>query len=35
MSHEEQTDVRVRHTHRFLQEAMSELMTEKGVDTSR
>lgn len=32
MSHEEQTDLRIRRTHRFLQEAMIELITEKGFD---
>jgi AcrR family transcriptional regulator len=32
MSHEEQTDLRIRRTHHFLQEAMIELVTEKGFD---
>jgi len=32
MSHEEQTDLRIRRTHHFLQEAMTELITEKGFD---
>lgn len=32
MSHEEQTDLRIRRTHRFLQEAMIELITEKGFE---
>ncbi|GLV55375.1 TetR family transcriptional regulator [Dictyobacter sp. S3.2.2.5] len=32
MSHEEQTDLRVRRTHKFLQEAMVELITEKGFE---
>jgi len=32
MSHEEQTDLRIRRTHKFLQEAMIELVTEKGFD---
>ena len=32
MSHEEQTDLRIRRTHKFLQEAMVELITEKGFD---
>jgi len=32
MSHEEQTDLRVRRTHKFLQEAMIELIMEKGFD---
>jgi AcrR family transcriptional regulator len=32
MSHEEQTDLRIRRTHKFLQEAMIELITEKGFD---
>ena len=32
MSHEEQTDLRVWRTHHFLQEAMIELVTEKGFD---
>jgi AcrR family transcriptional regulator len=32
MSHEEQTDLRVRRTHKLLQEAMIELITEKGFD---
>jgi AcrR family transcriptional regulator len=32
MSHEEQTDMRIRRTHHFLQEAMIELVTEKGFD---
>ena len=32
MSHEEQPDLRVRRTHKFLQEAMIELITEKGFD---
>jgi AcrR family transcriptional regulator len=32
MSHEEQTDLRIRRTHHFLQEAMIELITEKGFD---
>ena len=30
MSHEAQTDLRIRRTHHFLQEAMIELITEKG-----
>ena len=30
MSHEEQTDLRIRRTQKFLQEAMIELITEKG-----
>ncbi len=34
MSHEEQTDLRIRRTHQFLQEAMIELITEKGFDVS-
>jgi AcrR family transcriptional regulator len=29
MSHEEQIDLRIRRTHRFLQEAMIELITEQ------
>ena len=32
MSHEEQTDLRIRRTHKFLQEAMIELITEKSFD---
>src|SRR5579883_104407 len=32
MSHEEQTDLRIRRTHHFLQEAIIELVTEKGFD---
>jgi AcrR family transcriptional regulator len=32
LSHEEQTDLRIRRTHQFLQEAMIELITEKGFD---
>jgi AcrR family transcriptional regulator len=32
MSHEEPTDLRIRRTHKFLQEAMIELITEKGFD---
>ncbi len=32
MSHEEQTDLRVWRTHHFLQEAMIELVAEKGFD---
>jgi AcrR family transcriptional regulator len=32
MSHKEQTDLRIRRTHKFLQEAMIELITEKGFD---
>jgi len=32
MSHEEQIDLRIRRTHKFLQEAMIELITEKGFD---
>ena len=32
MSHEEQTDLRIRRTHKFLQEATIELITEKGFD---
>jgi len=32
MSHEEQTDLRIRRTHHFLQEAMIELVREKGFD---
>jgi len=32
MSHEEQTDLRIRRTHHFLQGAMIELVTEKGFD---
>ena len=32
MSHEEQTDLRIQRTHKFLQEAMIELITEKGFD---
>ncbi|GCE08277.1 TetR/AcrR family transcriptional regulator [Dictyobacter aurantiacus] len=32
MSHEEQTDLRVRRTHKFLQEAMVELINEKGFE---
>jgi AcrR family transcriptional regulator len=32
MSHEVQTDLRVQRTHKFLQEAMIELITEKGFD---
>jgi hypothetical protein len=35
MSHEEQTDLRIRRTQKFLQEAMIELITEKGFDASR
>ena len=33
MSHEEQTDSRIRRTHRFLQDAMIELITKKAFDT--
>ncbi len=33
MSHEERTDLRIRRTHKFLQAAMIELITEKGFDT--
>ncbi len=33
MSHEEQTDLRIRRTHKFLQEAMIELITEKGFES--
>lgn len=33
MSHEEQTDLRVRRTNKFLQEAMIELITEKGFES--
>ena len=32
MSHTEQTDLRIRRTHKFLQEAMIELITEKGFE---
>ncbi len=32
MSHEVQTDLRIRRTHLFLQEAMIELITEKGFE---
>jgi AcrR family transcriptional regulator len=32
MSHEVQTDLRIRRTHHFLQEAIIELITEKGFD---
>jgi AcrR family transcriptional regulator len=32
MSHEEVVDLRIRRTHKFLQEAMIELITEKGFD---
>ena len=32
MSHEVQTDLRIRRTHKFLQEAMIELVTEKGFE---
>ena len=32
MSHEEQTDLRIRRTHHYLQEAMIELITEKEFD---
>lgn len=32
MSHEEQIDSRIRCTHRFLQETMSALITEKGFE---
>ena len=32
MSHEEQADLRIRRTHKFLQEAMIELIAEKGFD---
>ena len=32
MLHEEQTDLRIRRTHHFLQEATIELVTEKGFD---
>ena len=32
MSHEEQIDLRIRRTHKFLQEAMIELITEQGFD---
>ena len=32
MSHAAQTDLRIRRTHRFLQEAMIELITEKGFE---
>src|ERR1700694_4636655 len=32
MSHEEQIDLRIRRTHKFLQEAMIELIAEKGFD---
>jgi AcrR family transcriptional regulator len=32
MSHEEQTDLRIRRTHKFLQEAMIELISEKGFE---
>ena len=34
MSHEEQTDLRIQRTHKFLQEAMIELITEKGFDAA-
>ena len=33
MSHEEQTDLRIRRTHKFLQEAMIELITEQGFES--
>jgi AcrR family transcriptional regulator len=33
MSHEEQTDLRIRRTHHFLHTAMIELITEQGFDT--
>ena len=33
MSHEEQIDLRIRRTHKFLQEAMIELITEKGFES--
>lgn len=33
MAHEVQTDLRVRRTHHFLQEAMIELITEKGFES--
>ncbi len=32
MSHEEQTDLRIRRTHKYLQEAMIELIIEQGFD---
>ena len=32
MSHEEQTDLRIQRTHKFLQEVMIALITEKGFD---
>nr|BBH86803.1 TetR family transcriptional regulator [Thermosporothrix sp. COM3] len=32
MSHAQQTDLRIRRTHKFLQEAMIELITEKGFE---
>ncbi len=32
MSHEDQTDLRIRRTHKFLQEAMIELIAEKGFE---
>ena len=32
MLHEEQTDLRIRRTHKFLQEAMIELISEKGFE---
>ncbi len=32
MSHEEQIDLRIRRTHKFLQEAMIELINERGFD---
>ena len=32
MSHEETTDLRIQRTHKFLQEAMIELIGEKGFD---
>jgi AcrR family transcriptional regulator len=32
MSHSEQTDLRIRRTHKFLQEAIIELITEKGFE---
>jgi AcrR family transcriptional regulator len=32
MSHTEQSDLRIRRTHRFLQQAMIELITEKGFE---
>lgn len=33
MSHEEQTDLRIRRTHKFLQEAMIELIAKKGFES--